>query len=289
MERWREMVRYGRNITVAVLILDARTQADGFIVGKGVGVAALGQFRYAVRIATAPFQATLAVASYVLFPAFARISDDADRFASAFLRSLGTMAVVAFPAGAILVPLGLPLAVLVFGDVWSDAGLAAAAMCAYPAGGMLNSVVFEALKASGRSRELPRLNVVWTGTTLLAMLAMLPFGLTAVAAGVSFGAVVAGAYAVYVADRVLHIPLRSSLAAIWPPALAAVGMAVAMIPLEGLLDPADRETLAGIGLLGALALCGGVVYLVLLRLASATAFGELRGLAAMAVRKVTRR
>ena len=49
-------------------------QSDTVIVGKFLGEAPLGQFRYAVRLAMTPFQLLLAAAAYVLFPAFSRIS-----------------------------------------------------------------------------------------------------------------------------------------------------------------------------------------------------------------------
>jgi PST family polysaccharide transporter len=289
LARWREMVRFGRHVTAAVLILDLRTQADGFIVGKGVGVAALGQFRYAVRIATAPFQATLAIAAYVLFPAFARIAHELDRFRAAFLRALSMMSAVAFPAGLILVPLGPPLAILVFGETWTQAGHAAAAMCAYPAGGMLNSVVFEALKAAGRTRALPRLNIVWTMATLAAMVAMLPFGLVEVAGALSFGALVGGGYALYMAHRELDIPLRTTLRAVVPAAIASTIMALALVPAETVVDPASRGTVTGLALLGALTLAGAAIYLICLRIVSPALFGSIRELAGTAARKVKRK
>ena len=64
--------------------------------------------------------------SYVLMPALSRISDDEERFRAAVLRSLRWMMVVAFPASLILLALGEPLTVLVFGPDWRPAGRAAA-------------------------------------------------------------------------------------------------------------------------------------------------------------------
>ncbi len=59
--------------------------------GASSAPSALGQYQYALRLAMAPFEATLAVASHVLFPAFARISHDRERLSSAYpaLASLG--------------------------------------------------------------------------------------------------------------------------------------------------------------------------------------------------------
>ena len=50
--------------------------------------------------------------SYVLFPAFSRISDDARRFERGFLRSVRLTCATAMPLSFILLPLGVPLALV---------------------------------------------------------------------------------------------------------------------------------------------------------------------------------
>ena len=122
---WRELVRFGRHVIAAGIVQRVGEQADRVLVGRFVGTASLGQYQYALRLAMAPFEATLAVASHVLFPAFARISHDRERLNSAFLRSLRWVMVVAMPASLILFPLGEPLAVVLFGEVWRPAGTGA--------------------------------------------------------------------------------------------------------------------------------------------------------------------
>ena len=62
------------------------------------------------------------------------------------------------------------------------------AMSAYTAGGIVTSVVSEALKAEGRPDRLTRMHTVTAVLTLGSMLALAPVGLTAVAAGMSIGA-----------------------------------------------------------------------------------------------------
>jgi PST family polysaccharide transporter len=212
----------------------------------------------------------------VLFPAFSRIASDVARLRGAFMRSLRWVCLLAFPAGLVFVPLGEPLMVTVFGEVWRPAGEALIAMCLYPAGGMLASVVSEALKAIGEPRLLTRMHAVTSGVTIVVMLALIPAGLTAVAAGLSVGAVAGGAYALVLARNTLEIPLHTMLAEVVPIAIAAILAALAVVPLElWVVDAASHSTLVAALLLVAEALAGLVVYVALLAMVAPAAAAEL--------------
>ena len=273
---WRELIGFGRHVFVATTILRVGEQSDTLIVGRVLGSAALGQFRYAFRIASAPFMLLLATASYVLFPAFARIAHDADRHHPAFLRSLRWMSILGFPAGLVLIPLGVPVAVIVFGDVWRDAGEAAMAMCLYTGASMVTSVVSEALKAHGSPDRLVRMHTVTTVVTAGSMLALAPFGLAAAAAGMSIGAVAGGAYAAGMAHRVLAIPWRDLVDQVAGPAAAAGIMALAVLPLELAVDAESHSTGKALVMLGAEGVACAVVFLAALRLIAPRAFAEVR-------------
>lgn len=269
---WRELVGYGRHVLVATIVLQAGDQASTAIVGRALGTGPLGQFRYALRLASMPFAMLLAGAAYVLFPAFSRIATEAERLRGAFLRSLRWICVLSFPAGLVFVPLGIPLAVIVFGETWRDAGVALIAMCLYPPGGMVSSVVSEALKAIGQPRLLTRMHGVTAALTVVSVLALVPFGLTAASAGLSIGAVGGAAYALVLMRAATATPLRDMLREILPPAGAATAAALGLIPLELLVDAEAHATAAAVGLLIAEALVGAAAYVGLLAIvAPATA------------------
>lgn len=287
MEMWRELVGFGRHIVVATAILHAGDQSSTLIVGRALGTASLGQFRYALRLASMPFSLLLAGAAYVLYPAFSRISDDVERLRGAFLRSLRWVCVLSFPAGMVFVPLGVPIAVTIFGDVWRDAGEALVAMCLYPAGGMLGSVVSEALKAIGQPNLLTRMHTVTAVVTIVAMLALVPLGLAASAAGLSIAAMVGGFYALQLMERATGTPMRAMLAEVWPAAVASIVAALALLPLEAfVIDAESHATLAAVALLlGELAI-GAALYVAALAIFAPATARELVGGVGQALRKV---
>lgn len=277
---WRELAGYGRHILAATMILRGGEASDAVIVGRFLGEGPLGQFRYATRLATTPFQLLLATAAYVLFPAFARIKDDRDRFHAAFLRSLRWMSALGFPSGLILVPLGVPLAVLLFGDVWREAGYAVMGMGLYTGASSLSSIASEGLKAAGRPDRLTRMHTLTALVTVAAMAALVPFGLSAVAIGLSLGAAAGGVLGLVYVVRVLAVSRSDVIREVWPPLIAALTMAAIMTPIEFLVvKAADHGTALGLLLLAVEAAAAIAVYLaVLALLARDTARELLQGL-----------
>jgi O-antigen/teichoic acid export membrane protein len=264
---WRELVAYGRHLLLATTVQKAGDQADAIIVGRLLGPAPLGQFRYAFRLASAPFGGLLSAASYVLFPAFARIADDTERFRDGYLRSLRWMCVIAFPAGMIFLPLGEPIAVTLFGERWRSAGYALMGLCFFAGGAAVNSIVSEGLKGIGRPQALTGISAVTTISAIVAMVALQPLGLPAVAAGFSLGTMVGAGYAIRVAGRVLHVDPLAQLKETWAPIVASVFMAGAVLPLELLVVNADgHPTAIALLLLAAEGLLAAVLYLAALSL-----------------------
>jgi len=265
LEMWRQLIRYGRYVFISTAVDRVNLQIPVALIGRFVGSGPLGQYRYASRMASAPFEAMLAGASYVIFPAFARIADDADRFRAAFVRALGWMATIGIPSGLILLPFGRPLAELVFGSVWIPAGEAAMALCLFPAAGALFSVVAEAFTANGRTELLLRMVFVQLLLGGIAMVAFVPLGLIGVSAGLSLGSVGAAVYALYLAHVVVGVPARSIAHQIGPPLVAAAAMAGVMLPLEAwVVRAAEHGTVPGLLLLTAELATAAFVYVLLL-------------------------
>jgi O-antigen/teichoic acid export membrane protein len=275
---WRELVGYGRHVFGSNAIVHVGGQVPVAVIGRLFGAGALGQYRYANRIASLPFALTLAGGSFVIFPAFARIADDAARLRAAFGRAMRWMAAFAFPLGLILLPLGKPLMVLVFGSTWAEAGEVTMALCLIPVAGAMFSVVCEVFTANGRPELTVRLVVVQLLCMIVAMAALSPFDLIGVAAGISVGVAGGATYALALAHRVLEMPVRSIVAEIAPPLVAACLMAGAIIPVQIAIDPVAHGNAVGLLLLFVEGLLAGAIYVACLHRLAPTHLGEFRGL-----------
>jgi O-antigen/teichoic acid export membrane protein len=272
---WRELVRYGRWGVAANALQNVEQQGPVVLLGRFAGAGMLGQFRYAARMESSAAAIVVQAGAYVLFPALARITSDRERFRDACLRSLRSMSMIGFPMGILLVPLGVPAAVIAFGDVWRDAGYAAMALAGVAVTGTLISFASEVLKADGRPDILTRIRFVTLIAVLAGMIALLPFDLIGVCLGFSLGTFVGVVYAIVRVAQQLEIPARRLAREVLPTAAAAVFMAAVLTLVEFLLvDASSHGTAVGLGLLGLEGLLGIVLYLLALRVLSPDSFRE---------------
>jgi O-antigen/teichoic acid export membrane protein len=276
---WRELISYGRHTIAGDTVIRVGEEIPVFLLGRFTGAAPLGQFRYGRRIATLPLAMLMSAASYVLFPAFARIATERARFHSSVLRAMRWMAILALAGGLIMIPLGEPLTMLAFGPVWTDAGKAAMALGLFTAARGLTSLIEEALKADGRPDVVTRMNLVEVVVGGAAMVALLPLGLVGVCIGISVGAVVRAAYAFSRAHVVVGLPLTNMLEALRAPLLGAGVMVAVLFPLEAfVLHAGDQATVLGLLLVAFEAVLGLAIYTGILHVLIPGALAELRGL-----------
>ena len=277
---WRELIGYGRHVLAGSFVRRIGDRVPILAAGSFVGAAALGQFQYANRIVTTSYTLLGAGASYVVFPAFARISHDERRLRAAFLRSLRWMALVGMGLGLILIPLGEPLALLVFGERWGEAGEAIVALALFVPGRAIASVVGECFKGAGVPAERTRASVVGVTAGILAMVALVPpFGLIGVALGVTADAVASGLYSIHRAHKAVGMPLGEMVRRIVEPLVAGVPMVLVLLALERfVVDAASQPTGLGLVLLAGEAALGLLIYAIALRAVSPSAasdFGRL--------------
>lgn len=93
----RALLFFGGNFTVTRIVWFFYSQADVLIAGKIFGKELLGIYSVAMHLAGLPVQKISSVINQVSFPAFARVQDDREKFASHFLLATRALSFVAFP------------------------------------------------------------------------------------------------------------------------------------------------------------------------------------------------
>lgn len=269
---WKELTGYGRHVLKATLVDHVSLATNTALLGRFVSTSALGEYRYATRFSTLPEELAVNAGSYVLFPAFARIAPDRVRSERAFLRSLRWLVAAVLPVSLLLLPLGRPLVVLLLGEPWRPAGVALMILCLASAPRAAGSVSAASLKAIGRPDVLPALHLLQAVLTIALTVALVPFGLLGIAAGVTAGAVASNAVALFWTARVQSLSWRAIAAAIGAPYAAGAAMIALLLPLDRLSIHADAHgTAVGLGLLAGEAVAGLALYATcLLALSPAT-------------------
>jgi PST family polysaccharide transporter len=287
---WRELARFSLPLLIDGLAERSREVVEQVLVGRALGTAGLGQFRYGYRIASLPLLAVIQICAYVLFPAFSRISGDGTRFRQAFLRALGWIWLAALPVGALLLAMGQPVVVLLLGEKWRAAGAAASAMAGIGLGAALTSVAVEAVKGAGRSRLLNWLTAIFVGLGLPLIVLLLPFGLVGVGVAISVTYMVVGFVSLVLARSVVGVSVRDTIACVMPSTVSALIALGVVMPLERFVVRSGQYP-ALLGLASIIAECVlfSVVYIGVLRLISPTWYGSIRDLVVRVLAKLADR
>jgi len=285
---WRELAGFSLPLFFEGVANSIRDTFQQVLVGRRLGTADLGQYRYGYRLALMPALANAEICGHVLFPAFARISADSNRFREAFVRALGWTWFAALPVGALLVVVSEPTAVLLLGEEWRPAGTAAMSMAGMGVGAALNSLGAQAIKGAGRSSLVNWITGLGLALYLPLIVLLLPFGLVGVGIAISATYLAVGVVSVLIARLVVDVSLRDTVACVAPSTLSAFLAFAVVFPWERLLVRSDQFVAPlGLALIVVDCLLFTAVYIGALRLISPTRYQSVRGFAGSAATRLT--
>lgn len=237
--------------------------ADNFLIGKFLGSSALGVYSLAYKIMLYPLQNISQVLIRILFPAFAQIQKDNEKFKNAYLRVIFFIALVSFPIMTGLMATADILVDVLFGNKWE--GLAVILFILAPVG-MMQSIVTTTgsiFMAKGNTKEMFKIGTINSIVTLGALTIGVLFGVE----GVAYSYLIANIVMLYpnllTAWRQIGLSVQEGLKEIMPIFIISFLMGV-LVMLFGqiLTDFIENQSLKLI----LMVLCGFVVFLGLVRL-----------------------
>jgi O-antigen/teichoic acid export membrane protein len=255
----RPLIRYGRWVFATGIVALVGSSLSQVAISRIEGVAALGLYFLAWRVAFLPIDAMSAVVSSVAFPMFARIRDDARATAAVFRTLLTGESVVLLPGYALVFVLA-PALEGVLGERWVGTAPIIRILSVAAVSGTLGELVTPLLMGRGRADRAFVLEVVQTGV-MVAVLIPLVLALGARGAALAWLLGNVSALALTVAWLKSMVPgglaletrpLLATLGAAIVAASVAVACAIAMSPRAGFFVGAIAGTAAAASVLFAL-------------------------------------
>jgi O-antigen/teichoic acid export membrane protein len=284
---WREMAAFSLPLMFQGFAASMQDAFQQIVVGRTLGTADLGQYRYGYRLAIMPALANNEICGHVLFPAFSRISADSKRFRDAFVRALGWTWFAALPTAMLLVVVGEPAAVLLLGEEWRPAGVAATAMAGMGVGAALNSLGVQAIKGAGRPSLLNWITPVGLVLHVSLILLLLPFGLVGVSIALSVTYLIVGVTSVSIARSVADVSFRDTVGWVGPSTICAFIAFAVVFPLERLVIRSERFV-EPVGLASVVVDCllFALIYIGAHRLISPSRYRSIHGFAERGVTRL---
>ena len=259
----RELVSFGLPLVAATALGFATLNIDVVMLGVLAGTTTLGLYSLAFNISQWPLALVSGTINAVGLPAFAQTLDDPARLGRRVCDATQAAAGIAVPVGMLSAALSVPLVEVVYGPVWSASAPLLVALSALALVRVPLDVLGSLLLASGRSR-------LYLGIQALQFIISIPalfIGVTiagplgAALSQIAVTIAVVAPACIFVVTRSLRLrlqPLVSPLIRV-----AAVGLisAGAAWTLTRAIAAAPVQLVAG-------AMCGGVIYAVLLFMAS---------------------
>ena len=114
----KRVIDKGKWVTLFGIFDYLYTQSDNVIVGRILGVAPLGIYQNAYKISTAPLSEVGNIFHTVTFPVFSKISNEAKRLKSAFIKNILVNFALMSVMGLIIFIFAAPIVQILFGKGW---------------------------------------------------------------------------------------------------------------------------------------------------------------------------
>lgn len=181
----RPLLRFGASLTFASLLSLLARGSDILLIGRFYGADAVGVYSRGLALLLRPVEQMIGPIEAVFTPILSRLQDDPSRYRRTFLQAYGAVALVSFPAAALLMALSRPLVIVLLGPKWEQvvpvfgwftvAGLVLPLYCL----GMC------LLTAQGRGRDIVIMGLIFSVTTIGSIIFGLQFGPVGVASALS--------------------------------------------------------------------------------------------------------
>jgi len=205
------------------------TRAVDLIIGKSLGPGPLGLFSLAHEISFLPSSELSAPINRAVYPGYAKVASDQTKLRVQFLDVLGLTALLTAPLAfgiAAIAPLLVPL---LLGDAWREA---VPLMKILAVAGLLVSLrtnVGYVFLALGRSKLLVAMTAVRFGVIVPALaFGTIYFGTEGAAWAILGASIAILPITHFFMHRILRIRLAEHGSVLWRPAVAAIGMALAV-------------------------------------------------------------
>ena len=257
----REVAAFSGNMTLISVLSTALIRLQDMVIGRLVGVAAVGVYRTAWRTVGLISQTAILPFAQVSLPVLARLQDDLPALGKAYLRIVRVSSALAFPAILGFSALAPDAITLVFGEHWAASAGIARLLGLLSVPFTLNYFASSALAAVNRSGTLAWITALQAALTAALSVMAAPHGLEAIAASYVVCAYLTLPVQLHALKRHTGLTYGQMLGSIGPTLTASVAMAGALLAMY---QPVRAHLDSRIVFLGVMVLAGTAIYAGLL-------------------------
>ena len=212
----RRVYSFSANLVGFQLVNYFTRNADKLIIGRYLGSASLGHYQLAYQLMLYPIQSITGVLGRVLFPAFAQVQDDHQRFRPAYLQACVTIATLTFPMMLGLTAVAGPFVEVFFGPKWRPVGMLLTVLAPV---GMVQSVastVGGIYMAKGRTQLMFRVGTAASILVVASFALGLRWGVLGVTTAYAIVSITITPFLLHIAISLIELPLSTLIRKLAP-------------------------------------------------------------------------
>ena len=202
-QQFKELFGFGKWIFASTILLFLLSQGDHVLVGKVLGLTALGFYQLAYRLSNMPATEITSVISLVTFPAYSKLQDNLPRLGNAYLKILQLAAFLSIPLAAGIFILAPEFTRIFLGEKWMSMVPAMQALCIFGVIRSVNGTMGSFFQGIGK----PYVNTVASSIQLVLLaIIILPLAMRWYILGVAIAVIAPNVLAlVYLGKKLLSV------------------------------------------------------------------------------------
>ena len=249
--KFDQLFRFGKWVLGQSIVIFLITQGDDILVGKMLGITALGFYQMAYLISNLCATEITHVFSHVTFPAYSKMQDDSERMKQACLKVLRLTCTMSFPVATGILVLAPSLTQLILTEKWMPMVSALQVMCCFGVMRSIAATFGPVYRALGRPDIPFRINI----THLLVLcLIIYPMGVRWQIFGVAVAITLAMFVSLLLTSRkiisLLEMDFTDLFKPIIIPFIATGGAVIAVLGIIGFVKNLNLYSLFALMLVG---------------------------------------
>jgi O-antigen/teichoic acid export membrane protein len=272
----REMLGFGGVVSLHNMVVWANFNIDNLIIGKWLGMAALGIYRIGFNIARWPSANITGSLTHVMYPTFSNLQDNRGELKRIYLKIIKHISLISFPMGigiAITAPQFVPV---LLGEKWIAAIPVIQILSIAGILGSIGRVMPQLCRAIGRPEIYLKFSLVRLVIAIPVYLLVVQFGIIALCFAQLTLFCTFVPTSLFIGTRVLKIKYSQIIGALWLSVVCALGTGViSFVLMNALVSVKAVSDVTALALIVALFL---LLYVNFIYLVNRETFNDMRNL-----------
>jgi O-antigen/teichoic acid export membrane protein len=253
LDRGRDKISFGLQVVLSRLLYALVSSIDIIVIGRMLDATQLGVFTIGKNFAFIPLSKTGAIINSISFSVYARLQHDSVETHRALVEATKMLALIMFPASAILSAMAPHLQRLLLGDQWAGSSIVIALLAAAVPIFVIKEQIQHVLTIRGKISIIMFGQILEGITLMVALIIGCQWSLLGACLGWCIAIVVSTAFFVHVARQWSGFSLMSLLASVQLPAIGSLCAFAVVFALQFVIPkrvplPAEIIALGSAGL-----------------------------------------